>query len=318
MPHAFLFLGADKIGKKKVVMEFIKSIQCEKSEKVGDLCGDCPACSQQDRASADFFMIEPDKDSEGGAAGLRQGYDGPMKEIGIGKIRILKEFIGGHAVINKFKIAVIDMADLMTHEAQNALLKILEEPKGDKIIFLISSNVGNLLETILSRVYPIKFNLISKEEISEILNNIPKKNIKDVQRMIEVGNFKPGIIYDYLDNPKLQDEYNNIVDGFIKFTAVDLNDRFKYIEKISQSKSFDLRKIMDVWAIILRQALFQKVQVCDLMDNSELKDNLADFIGKREVKDIARSLQLAQDIYFLSKSTNINQRLAMEMLALSL
>ena len=307
IPHAFLFLGADKIGKKKVALEFIKSIQCEENEEVGNLCNKCAACSQQDRVSADFLMVEPDKDDEG-----------IMKEIGIGKIRVLKEFIGGRSVINKFKIAVIDTADLMTHEAQNAVLKILEEPKGDKIIFLISSNAGSLLETILSRVYTIKFSLISKDDISGVLSNVPKKNIKDVERLIKIGNFRPGVIYDYLNSSRLQGEYDNIVGEFIKFAAADLNDRFKYVEKISQSKSFDLKKIMNIWSIILRQALFQKAQVYDLIDNNELERDLAYFVKDKEIKDVAKSLQLAQEIEFLGLSTNINQRLAFEIFALAL
>lgn len=307
LPHAFLFLGVDKIGKKKVALEFIKAIQCESGEKIGELCNKCAACSQQDKASADFLLIEPDKDS-----------DDNIKEIGIGKIRTLKEFIGGHPVINRFKIAVIDMADLMTHEAQNALLKVLEEPKGDKVIFLISSNVDSILETILSRVYLIKFNLVSKDEISQILDSVPKKDMKDIERMIRIGNFRPGIIYDYLDDPKLQGEYDDIINGFIEFAGSDLNDRFKYIEKSSRSKNFDLKKIMDIWAVILRQALFQKAQVYDLMDNSELENSLTDFIKKREMKDIAESLCLAQEIGFLGFSTNMNQRLAFEVFALAL
>lgn len=307
IPHAFLFLGADKIGKRKVVLEFIKSIQCENSKEIGRLCNDCLACSQQDRASADFLMVEPDKDS-----------DGNKKEIGIGKIRALKEFIGGHPVSNKFKIAVIDMADLMTHEAQNALLKVLEEPKGDKVIFLISSDSDGLLETILSRVYLIRFGSMSKDEILEILTDIPKKNIKDAEQMIRSGNFTPGIIYDFLNDPKLLEEYGEMVDGFLKFANYDLNDRFRYIEKISQSKGFDLKKIMDLWAIILRQALFQKAKVYDLIDDDELGYRLSDFVGKKEMKDIASSLALAQEIGFLGSSTNVNQRLAFEIFALAL
>lgn len=307
VPHAFLFLGADKIGKKKVALEFIRSIQCESSEKIGELCDECAACNQQDRASADFLLVEPDKDN-----------DGNIKEIGIGKIRTLKEFIGGHPVASRFKVAVVDMADLMTHEAQNALLKVLEEPKGDKVIFLINSNVDSVLETILSRVYLIRFNLVSKDEISEVLNGMPKKNIKDVERMIRMGNFRPGVIYDFLDDPKMQAEYDDIINGFMKFAGSDLNDRFKYIEKISQSKNFNLVKMMDIWAIILRQALFQKAQVYDLMDNGELENDLADFIKKREMKDIAESLRLAQEIGFLGSSTNVNQRLAFEVFALNL
>ncbi|KKP99059.1 MAG: DNA-directed DNA polymerase [Parcubacteria group bacterium GW2011_GWD2_38_12] len=307
MPHAFLFVGPDKIGKKTIALEFIRSIQCEKSEGLGKHCNECMACDQQDRVSADFLLIEPDRTEKG-----------DLKEIGISKIRSLIDFAGDRPVSNPFKIAIIDEAHNMTQEAQNALLKVLEEPKGDKVIFLVSSRVENFLDTILSRVYSIKFNFASDEEISKVLDAMPLKYIQNLKDILGIAGLRPGLVYDLSQKEELIKKYGKIIDDFFDFAKADLNDRFNYIEKCNQLKDFDIRKLLDSWIMILRFALFQKSQIYDLIDDSKMKKRLAEYSEKRTIKNISGSLCLAQEIYFLGKSTNINQRLAFEMLALAL
>lgn len=307
MPHAFLFVGPDKIGKKTVALEFIKSIQCEKSGELGKHCNECAVCDQQNRVSADFLLIEPDRSESGDS-----------KEIGISQIRSLIDFAGSRPVSSPFKIMIIDEAHNMTHEAQNALLKVLEEPKGDKIIFLVGFGTENFLDTILSRVYPIKFNFVTEKDMSEILDLAPSKYAKDLKNILDIAGLRPGFAHNLLQEEELIKKYGKSMDDFFDFAKADLNNRFKYIEKCNQLKDFDVRKLLDSWIMILRSALFQKAQIYDLIKDDEIKKRLAEFGERRSIKNISSSLRLIQDIYFLNKSTNINQRLAMEMLALSL
>lgn len=307
MPHAFLFFGPDKIGKKMIAVEFIKSIQCKKSDRIGNYCNDCLACQQNDKVNADFLMIEPDFDEEG-----------KIKEIGIGKIRILKEFISGHSIFNEFKIAIIDRADMMTHEAQNALLKVLEEPKGEKIIFLISPKSENLLETIVSRVYPIKFNFVSSEDASGMLSCFSQAENQNLSRILSIIDLRPGLIYDLLQNKELLESHNKIIDDFFWFASADMNERFNYIEKASKAKGFDIKKILEIWTQILRFALFQDARNYVLIEHSGIKEKIVNFAKKIDSKKIVYAVSLAQDIYFLAGATNVNQRLVFEILALAL
>lgn len=301
IPHAFLFIGPDKVGKKTIALEFIKSIQCEKSAKIGEFCGKCLGCEQIGRVSADFLAVEPERDESGN-----------FKETGIKEIRNLRIFLSERPTANKFKIAVIDDAHMMTHEAQNALLKSLEEPRGDKILFLITFSPENLLETILSRVYTMKFNLVSEREILGI------PGAEKLQNILRITDFRPGVVFDCLNNKNILAEYNKTIEDFFAFAVSDLNERFKYIEKKAKSDDFNVKAMLDNWTAILKLALFQKTQSCGLMEDKNTAKNLADFIEKRSVKNIADSLRLAQEISFLAGATNVNKRLAVEMLALSL
>ncbi len=302
LPHAFLFFGPDKIGKKTIALEFIKSIQCDKSNQIGRLCGDCAGCRQPIGINADFLFIKSSDPDDG-------------KEIGIASIRELKSFMGSKPLHGGHKIAVIDQADNMTQEAQNALLKILEEPSGDKLFFLSSSNPDKLLKTIVSRVCAIKFSFVSQEEVSELISSIGASKSTEIESLLPVIGNRPGMIFDLMSNPEVLKDRIKIIDDFFKFAGSGINERFNYIEKASKSEDFNLGFLLENWMMILRLALFKKVQTCDLIDEDDL---LYEFVKMMDKKAIARALRVANNVHSLSAGTNVNQRLAFEIFAINL
>lgn len=125
LPHALLFSGQDKLGKRTLAIEFAKFLIGQDIEK---------------RIHPDFILIEP----EG-------------KEIQIAQIRNLIGKLSFKPYSADFKIAILDKAHLMSQEAQSCFLKFLEEPKGKTLLILITEYPEMLLPTILSRVQKIKF-----------------------------------------------------------------------------------------------------------------------------------------------------------------
>lgn len=154
--HAYMFEGMDGIGKKKFSDEFAKILL--ESENV--------------ESSPDFINIYPDGNS-----------------IKIAQIRKLQTdiIIKPH---KKYKIYIINQSEKMTVEAQNALLKTLEEPPEYAIMILITSNKEALLDTIKSRCEIIKFLPISLVDISKLL---VQKGIDD-QRAQLLATFSRGSI----------------------------------------------------------------------------------------------------------------------------
>jgi len=120
LSHAYLFTGTDGIGKKYFAKEFSEFIGCK---------------------FPDLMIIESDE----------------KKEIPVAKIREVQNFLAYKSYNGGFKIVVVDDAHLMNQEAQSCFLKTLEEPKGQTILFLISSKPDMLLSTIYSRCQTMKF-----------------------------------------------------------------------------------------------------------------------------------------------------------------
>lgn len=304
LPHAFLFVGPEKIGKRTIALEFIKSIQCEKSDDFGKFCGGCSGCRQIGNAGADFLFID-------------QASSGKGQEIGISSVRELKSFFGSRPIHGRFKVAVIDNANNMTIEAQNALLKILEEPSGDKLFFLLCSNPDGLLKTIVSRVCPLRFFDISKKETEEMLDgfSLTKEKYLKIKNILPVVGGKPGAIKDVERDDNILDDRRKMTEDFFRFVESDLDGRFNYIERMIKMEDFNLSFLLENWMVLAQEALFQKIQKYDLMN---IDESLREFIRERDVLYISKFLKSANAIHCLIKETNANQRLAFEMLAISL
>lgn len=142
LPHAFLFSGPVDSGQRQVAFELAKAVFCE-NKKDFESCDTCFHCRQVDKAShPDLMIVEPAEDSR------------------FIKIERIRELIG-MANLKPFqansKFFVIDSAEKMNEDAQNALLKTLEEPQGRAYFILITSSQDELLPTVRSRTQILGF-----------------------------------------------------------------------------------------------------------------------------------------------------------------
>lgn len=149
--HSYLFIGPDGIGKNLFAKEFAKMILCMNETNVAN-CSSCKSCLEFDSQNhPDFMIISPE--------------DG--KSIKIDQIRYLQEKISEKPIISNYKVYIINDSDSMTKEAQNCLLKTLEEPPEYAVLILVLSNESRLLNTIKSRCTKIVFHKLSDDDIKD-------------------------------------------------------------------------------------------------------------------------------------------------------
>ena len=142
LPHAVLVTGPSGIGKRWLVEAFVRGIQCHAPTAQGLPCDECPSCKQY----VSYRQLE--KKSHPDIDWLTIA----RYSIGIGDIRdqIIRR-LTLKANYGRMRLLVIEPAERMTRAASNALLKSLEEPPPDTMLFLISHQPGRLLATIRSR-----------------------------------------------------------------------------------------------------------------------------------------------------------------------
>ena len=148
--HSYIFSGTSGIGKFEFAKEFAQAIICL-SETEPKPCNHCKACESFDNSNnPDIIIIDENEDS--------------IKTETIKELtnNILEKPIQG----NK-KIYIINNSENMTKEAQNSILKTLEEPPEYAIIILITSNENLLLNTIKSRCIRIPFSRLTDNELKE-------------------------------------------------------------------------------------------------------------------------------------------------------
>ena len=225
--HSYLFLGISGIGKKKIAKEFAKMLLCEGEDKY---CNHCKSCIEFDsNNNPDFQLIQPE------GASLK-----------IDQIRQMQKKILEAPIISKNKVYIIDDADFMTTEAQNCLLKTLEEPPEFVTIILIGSKENSFLNTIKSRCTIIKFQPIDNEQIKKYLNeNYEINNISE--EMLDIFGGSIGKAEDLRDKEEL---ISNIIKIVENIKLLDLPDVLKKADVIYKSQE-DKNDILDAINVIL-------------------------------------------------------------------
>ena len=227
MSHSYMFLGTSGIGKKMIAKEFAKMILCQGQQKY---CNKCKSCIEFDsNNNPDFQLIEPEGVS-----------------LKIDQIRQMQKKIIEAPIISEKKVYIIDDADLMTTEAQNCLLKTLEEPPEFVTIILIGSRENNFLSTIKSRCTIIKFQDIENEKIKQYLSQ--NYGISDIsENMLEVFS---GSIGKAEQLKSKQELYNNIIEIIENIKILDIIDILKKADIIYKSQD-EKNEILEGMNVIL-------------------------------------------------------------------
>ena len=147
LPHAILIEGDKGTGRHTLAAFTARAAVCEGENKP---CGECRGCRLEHAGThPDIWTVAPE--------------DG-KKNITVAQIRSLRSEAYVKPHMSARRVFIIDMADTMNEQAQNALLKVLEEPPGSVLFILIAENKAALLDTVISRCTVLS---LSPPEISE-------------------------------------------------------------------------------------------------------------------------------------------------------
>ncbi len=173
--HAYLFVGPEQVGKGTLALRLAQALNCATAlthssqvvtagaatyEAAGEPCGACEPCRRIAaglHADVQTVVVEPSE-------------EGPQhKAISVGQVREVEHAVALNPFEGRCRVVVIDPADAMNTEAQNAFLKTLEEPPGHVVFVLITARPERLLPTIRSRCQRLDFRSLSVAAVEEAL-----------------------------------------------------------------------------------------------------------------------------------------------------
>jgi len=202
---SYLFLGPDGVGKRSSSIEFAKAINCENREKENIDCT-CTSCNKIDSMNhPDVFMIYP---------------EGVACSIKIGKIREIIYQASLKPYEGKKGVFVINDAETMTEEAQNALLKLLEDPPQNHILILTAFNILGLLATIISRCRVLKFYSLTENRIEEFLKGLRDFDEKDALLFSHMAMGSLGRALEFKEKNIIQRREEVVNDFFLRKSAL--------------------------------------------------------------------------------------------------
>jgi len=166
VPHALLFQGAEGIGKATTARAFAWTLLCSSADERP--CGNCESCAAlaaQLHPAYHEVKLLPRTNSSGKP-------DPSGETVKIVKVDQIRELTRQASFAPRFgnrRVFVIDPADAMNREAQNALLKTLEEPPGAAVLILIASRPHSLLSTVRSRSFALRFATLDNASLARVL-----------------------------------------------------------------------------------------------------------------------------------------------------
>lgn len=240
--HAYILAGEEGMGRKTLAKAFATTLLCERSNK--EPCMACHSCKQI------LSGNHPDV--------IWATHEKPAS-IGVDDIRLqINDTIMLKPYSSAYKIYVVDEAEKMTVQAQNALLKTIEEPPSYAVIILLTTNEGAFLPTILSRCIQLKLKPLKTQAISTYLTESMgiSESQADIYAAFSRGNLGKAI--HLAASEEFRQLYADMVHLLKNVKEMDISSLLEQIKKIHDS-DMDLDECLDFMQLWYRDILMFKV-----------------------------------------------------------
>lgn len=349
LPHAYIFHGPPGVGKRMLADRLATRLLCPHRRPIDppdwarkefadirciDACGECADCHTALTGNhADLHVIHRGlreflRDAE---ARRRKGLD-----LGIDIIReFMIEAVGKRPMRGRAKVFIVEEAERLSTEAQNAMLKTLEEPPATTFIILLTRALDRLLPTVRSRAHPVPFRALPTEFVEEKLRELrPELPAADVSYLARMAEGRLGVAVQYADDNMQQIKRAvgeqlaaltpQAIDTFAKGLGEQASQYAKRIAERAESDTSDtetnrvgLRAILAAVAAFYTDALRQKTGAAALPVNVD-QPRVIEAIAKRHsphgLTNAIREIVTAET----SIDRSVNVQLVLETLAMRL
>ena len=299
--HAYIFCGNKGSGRNLTAGAFAKTANCL-SPINGNACGKCPSCIQFESGNnPDVFYVKATKTISISVDDIREQIVNEVK---------IKPYS------YKRKIFIIDKADTMTSQAQNALLKTLEEPPKYVLIILIAENTENFLPTVLSRCVMMKFSPISVNLIKNYLINNCAMNENDAAFYAEYSIGSIGEALRLSGDENFYQMRNDIISCLDRLDTMDFVSAMFMAKEMEKYKAYS--ELFDIMYMFYRDVFCMRLFKDDRYVIQKDKIGLIEKKAKNlNEQTIAKRLDFIMDIKKKIRQ-NTAFRLSMEVLFMNL
>lgn len=243
--NAYVFEGIEGVGKKLCAKIFSQALVCESAEAP---CEKCPMCIQANaKTLPDIIYLTKDKDKT---------------QIGVDNVR---EQIISEVYLKprnaKRKIFIIEEGDILSQEAQNALLKVLEEPPSYVTFIICVTKKEKLLPTVLSRSQTVSFFPLPREVIKDYLCNHLKIDESDARIFARLSQGSIGIAETYATDSAKKERTDKAIDCFInlKKNSLKIHEMVAFLTEEKEN----ITEIIDCLCSFLRDCVMVKTNMAE-------------------------------------------------------
>ena len=298
MPHAILLSGPRGIGKFMVASVLSVALLCKATEHRP--CGSCLSCQQMSYGThPDFSLIEPE-----GA------------NIKIEQIRKLQHEAALAPYVSVRRVCIINEAELMTVQAANSLLKVLEEPVGDVVFILVAANRLMLLPTIISRCMTMGFQPLTDKVLTKALVGRGfSPDQSQIAARLSGGRMGNALSLLEPDGLALRNQAVHMIQGLLAGSMTVVWDTAISIEKMERK---DILQLFQYVTYLLRDTLMLITgQDLEILLNTDLAEWLIEHSGRWSEDHLLQGIK-AVETARRALHANANARLTSEALLIKI
>lgn len=310
--HAYLFTGSPGTGRCTLALRYAQALNCASPKAPGEPCGQCRICKQIDRMQQpDLLVIKKPED---------------RTEIIIDQIRDLEYKLNLSPYESHYRIGLLVQFEKANDNAQNALLKTLEEAPDKAILLMTADSVETLLPTISSRCEVLRLRPMAIQSLSEELEKREKVVPDQADFLAHISGGKPGTAICFLKEEGLLEKRKEILENFWSLTHSTRRERFKYAEEKTKYRGNkredrermrnELREMLQHWILTWRDVLHVASGSSAPLINIDYREKINTLASKMEAGDATRQITGLERS--LDRLNNTNLVLEMEMLLLDL
>ncbi|MGB8252929.1 MAG: hypothetical protein WCF08_06910, partial [Anaerolineaceae bacterium] len=242
--HAYLFCGPDGIGRRSLALRFAQALTCQQARSSGDPCLTCTSCQRIERMQhPDLFVVAAPE---------------PGREIRIEQIRNLQHDLSLAPYEAPVRIGLLLDFQNANANAQNAMLKTLEEPTSRAILLVTASRAEDLLPTIASRCEIILLRPTSVEVVTAELEKRQGIDKNRAERIAHLSGGCYGYAHTLYNNPADLEKINVLINGMLRVLSASLRERFTYAEELTSRRTSareNLFQVIKTWLSFWRDTL---------------------------------------------------------------
>jgi DNA polymerase-3 subunit delta' len=306
--HTYLITGAPGTGKRTLALHFAQALDCLNPPAPGEFCGVCRTCTHfSSMAHPDLMVVKA---------------EGEGKEIKIDQIRQLQSTLSLSPYEARWRIALLLNLQQANEQAQNTLLKTLEEAPAKVILLVTADMAENLLPTIVSRCEQIRLRPLPVEQIESALQG-KSADPQQISLAAHLSGGRYGYAANLLDNPDLLEDREQRIEELHSLYGNSIRERFKYAEDLcARGKDLDktrgiLRGVLVNWLNYMRDCMLaaagSKVPLGNIDYEPKIRQ-LGAAIGMDEACRITAALEECLD----RLDRYINPRLLLEVFLMDL
>jgi DNA polymerase-3 subunit delta' len=295
--HAYILTGEEGMGRKSLANAFAMTLLCEKGKS--DPCMDCHACKQiMSGNHPDLIYVTHEKPGSIGVDDIR---------------RQINDTIMIRPYSSYYKIYIVDESEKMTAQAQNALLKTIEEPPSYAVIMLLTTNQEAFLPTILSRCIQLKLKPLTDSVVkSYLVGTLGIGEIKaEIYAAFARGNLGKAIHLASSEDFQLM--YKELIHMLEHLKDMDIVELLSYIKKLKDEK-LDIQDCLDFMQIWYRDVLMYKVtkdmNLLIFREEYQTMKRMSEASAYDGIEKILKAIDKAR----IRLDANVNMELAMELM----